>query len=84
MSKKIIDLEPGDKIYYINNAESPPLQSWECQKAIKIGGSDLKIWESQFVNNFKKKSVRFFTKKKKELKKLNFEEILNSKKILDN
>ena len=53
-------------------------------KAIKIGGFNLKIWESQFVNNFKKKSVRFFTKKKKELKKLNFEEILNSKKILDN
>ena len=55
-----------------------------CCKAIKIGGFNLKIWESQFVNNFKKKSVRFFTKKKKELKKLNFEEILNSKKILDN
>ena len=72
MSKKIIDLEPGDKIYHF------------CFKTIKIGSFNLKIWESQFVNNFKKKSVRFFTKKKKELKKLNFEEILNSKKILDN
>ena len=64
------------------------VQKGECTSGYatfgKKEGFILKIWESQFVNNFKKKSVRFFTKKKKELKKLNFEEILNSKKILDN